>query len=345
MRITYVLPFPELNGGNKVIFQHARLLAEIGEEVTLLGEGARPEWIAVENYHNYAARPVPALPRQDLVIASYWTTVATARQLGLGPLAHFCQGYEGDLEHLLPQRAAIEAIYRAPLPTLTVTPCLAEQLAARFGRISRVVPPPLDRQFRPRGATSWFSPRRRPWISVPGLFESPVKDVRTALAAVTALRGRGLACRVLRLSTLPITAEERAMLVPDRELIAVPPSDVARALRGCDLLFLPSLAAEGFGLPLLEAMASGVPAVASRIPSTEFIAGETVALVEPGQVEAFAAAAARLLGDRGRWRQARQRGLARAEAFAAERVAPALREAVAWAAAEAARATGAEVPA
>src|SRR6185436_19166647 len=108
MRVTYVLPYPELNGGNKVIFQHARLLAECGDEVTILGEGPRPDWIAAGTYHDYAAAASPALPPQDLVIATYWTTVATARALALGPVAHFCQGYEGGLEHLEPQRAAIE---------------------------------------------------------------------------------------------------------------------------------------------------------------------------------------------------------------------------------------------
>lgn len=34
MRITYVLPAPEMNGGIKVIFQHASLLREGGHEVT-----------------------------------------------------------------------------------------------------------------------------------------------------------------------------------------------------------------------------------------------------------------------------------------------------------------------
>ncbi len=43
MRITYVLPYPELNGGNKVIFQHARMLQELGHELTILAEGSKPE--------------------------------------------------------------------------------------------------------------------------------------------------------------------------------------------------------------------------------------------------------------------------------------------------------------
>jgi len=69
MRITYVLPHPELNGGNKVIFQHANLLQENGDEVTILGEGPRPEWMEIRPAWIDYATTVPRLPEQDLVIA------------------------------------------------------------------------------------------------------------------------------------------------------------------------------------------------------------------------------------------------------------------------------------
>lgn len=335
MRITYVLPYPELNGGNKVIFQHARLLAEGGDEVTVLGQGPRPDWFPWRVYHDYAAAPVPALPAQDMVIATYWTTVSTARDLALGPLAHFCQGYEGDLVHLGAQRPAIEAVYRQPLPTLTVTPHLAQLLDRRFGRRSRVVPPPIDPLFRPWRGPRPPRPRRRPWLAIPGIFEAAVKDVPTALEAVRVLRAAGVRCRVLRFSIFPLSAAEASLLAPDRVLTAVPPNEIARALRRCDLLFLASRPGEGFGLPLLEAMASGVPAVASRLPSTEFLTAGAVPLVEPGESAAFASAARRLLSDRGEWHEARRRGIEASRRFRAEAVGPTLREAVRWAAAAA----------
>src|SRR5215510_13668365 len=115
MRLTYVLPYPELNGGNKVIFQHAALLAGFGHRVTVVAEGPEPDWFDLRGagvlYRN-ACTPLPALPEQDLVVATYWTTLATAPQRAPGPLAHFCQGYEGGLVHLRPRLAEIEAAYR-----------------------------------------------------------------------------------------------------------------------------------------------------------------------------------------------------------------------------------------
>ncbi|HEV7506112.1 MAG TPA: glycosyltransferase family 4 protein [Thermoanaerobaculia bacterium] len=328
MRISYVLPRPELGGGNKVIFQHARLLQEHGDEVTVLCEGPKPDWTDIDTAYVDTTAGAPNLPEQDLVIATFWTTLTVARRLALGPLAHFCQGYEGGLVHLRPVLREIEAVYAWKLPTLTVSPHLGELLRERFGRESRVAPPPLDPLFRP----AWrLGPRSRPWIAVPGIFEAEVKGIRTALEAVRRLRAGGIPCRLLRFSTLPLSAEERTLLEPDRYLCGVPPGTIAQALRGCDLLLLPSRSEEGFGLPLLEAMASKVPAVASRIPPAAHMAGGAVPLVPVGEAEAFAEAARNLLSSRSAWRTAREKGYEASRKFLPEAVAPKLVEGVRWA--------------
>ena len=331
MRITYVLPLPELNGGNKVIYQHVDLLRANGDEVTVMCEGPKPDWIESGTaYVDYTAGPVTAgkVPSQDLVISTYWTTLRIARSFGLGPQAHFCQGYEGGLIHLRPVLREIEEVYSWKLPTLTISPYLGELLRDRFGRESRTVSPPLDPLFRPM----WrFGPRRRPWIAIPGIFEAEVKGIPTALEAVRRLRKSGIPCRVFRFSILPLSEEERVLLEPDRYLHGVHPQVIAEALRFCDLLILPSQAEEGFGLPLLEAMASKVPAVASRIPSTVHITEGAVPLVPPGDAEAFAEAARELLTSRGAWRRARERVYEASRRFQPDAVAPKLFEAIRWA--------------
>jgi hypothetical protein len=348
VRLCYVLPSPELGGGNKVIFDHAHLLRRQGWEVSVLGDGPAPGWLRLEMpYLDYRAQ-TPRLPPQDLVVATYWTTLAVAERFALGPVAHFCQGYEGGLEHLRPRLAEIEAAYARPLPALTVAPHLGVLLAERFGRASAPAPPAGDRRFRPLPR---FGPRRVPWIAVPGIFEAAVKGIPIALDAVERLRRRGMPCRVLRFSTLPLSAAEGALLAPDRYLCGVRPEQVAAELRRCDLLLLPSRREEGFGLPLLEAMMAGVPAVASRIPSTEHIVGGGeggeggggrkggrgggARLVPEGDAEALAAAAFELLRDARAWRQARRAGRREARRFAPSVVVPILVRSLAWARREA----------
>jgi glycosyltransferase involved in cell wall biosynthesis len=328
VRVAYVLPFPELNGGNKVIFQHVRLLQELGHEPTVLAAGPKPDWIRIDAAYVDTAAAVPRIAGQDLVVATYWTTIAQARRLAPGPLAHFCQGYEGGLVHLASSLPRIEAVYSQRLPTLTVSPHLVELLGARFGRDCRVVPPPLDPLFRPALRQR---PRRRPWVAIPGIFAAEVKGVPTALEAVRRLRARGFPCRVLRFSVLPLEAEERRVLEPDLFLTGVPPAEIARALRRCDLLLFPSREEEGFGLPLLEAMAAKVPAVASRIPSAVHIGGGAVTLVPAGDAAAFAEAAEELLADAGLWRRARRRGYRASRRFRPAEVLPLLDRGVRWA--------------
>lgn len=331
MRVTWVLASNELNGGHKVVALHAALLAAHGHEARVVAAGPRPEWFPAElPWHDLGTAPGAAVvPPQDLVVATFWTTIELAERLALGPVAHYCQGYEGDLQHNAPVLSAIEAAYARPHPLLAVTPHLAGRIAPRFGRAAAVLPPVLDPRFAPRERQGPATPAT---VVVPGIFEAPVKDVATALRAAARLRAGGLALRVVRLSILPLGDAERALLPADRFLVGVAPQEVATVFADADLLLFPSRRGEGFGLPLLEAMGAGVPAVATRIPSTEWMTDGVVPLVDEGDDAAMARAAEPLLRDPGAWLEARRRGLVAAARFAPAARAAAIVAALAWAA-------------
>src|SRR6185436_7930623 len=96
--------------------------------------------------------------------------------------------------------------------------------------------------------------------------------------------------------------------------------DLVHLYRGADLFAYPSLY-EGFGLPIVEAMACGTPVVTADVASLPEIAGNATLLVDPRDVAALADAIARGIGDsalRGRLRAA---GLERARGFTWERCA------------------------
>ncbi len=85
-------------------------------------------------------------------------------------------------------------------------------------------------------------------------------------------------------------------------------------MAGARAVLMPSLA-EGFGLPVAEAMALGVPALASRGGALEEIAGGAALLVDALSVDALAAGLRALDGDAGLRASLAARGLRRAEAF------------------------------
>jgi glycosyltransferase involved in cell wall biosynthesis len=96
--------------------------------------------------------------------------------------------------------------------------------------------------------------------------------------------------------------------------------DVPALYNGALLFVYPSLY-EGFGIPVLEAMACGVPVITSNTSSLPEIVGEAGVLVDPMDADALAAALVALVGDPERRAALRTAGLARAALFSWERAA------------------------
>lgn len=179
------------------------------------------------------------------------------------------------------------------------------------GRIA-LAPPGVDvDRFRPAAG-----PREGYWLSV-ARFADPRKNVRLLFRAYAAARTRRapLPKLVLAGSSAP-SAEDLAVarelgIADDVELRgSVPEEDLPALYQGASLFLLPSNE-EGWGLVLVEAMASGLPVVATRTDGAAEIVreGETGHLVPVGDSETLAARAldvndrpdlARRMGNEGR---------------------------------------------
>ena len=100
----------------------------------------------------------------------------------------------------------------------------------------------------------------------------------------------------------------------------VPDDDLPPLSAGADALILPNHY-EGFGFPVLEAMACGTPVVCADSSSLPEVAGDAALLVPATDDEALAAAVARILTEPGLADELRRRGAAQAARFRWEKCA------------------------
>jgi len=90
--------------------------------------------------------------------------------------------------------------------------------------------------------------------------------------------------------------------------------DLPYIYNGADLFAYPSFA-EGFGLPVLEAMACGVPTVASRTSSLPEVVGDAGLMVDPRDEEDLADGIHKVLTEPGLHSKMREKGLERSRLF------------------------------
>lgn len=129
----------------------------------------------------------------------------------------------------------------------------------------------------------------------------PMKDVETLIEAVRRVRRRGIDLHLLIAGKgMDGSAGPRSLvadaLPPDRVTVAGHRTDVPAWLAGLDILAVPSAWGEGFPNVLGEAMASGVPCVATDVGDSRWIIGNTGSVVQPRDPEAMAEALAMLAG-------------------------------------------------
>ncbi|MFM7842108.1 MAG: glycosyltransferase family 4 protein, partial [Nitrospira sp.] len=100
----------------------------------------------------------------------------------------------------------------------------------------------------------------------------------------------------------------------------LPIRDLTLLYSHAEVFVFPSLY-EGFGLPVIEAMACGAPVITSDRTSLPEVAGDAALLVDPDNAEAVGDALVQLLRDASLRESLRQKGFARAKQFTWERAA------------------------
>ena len=234
----------------------------------------------------------------------------------------------------LMHRVALRRTVHAVDHVITVSETIRAEVIADLG-----LPPERVTAIH-HGPTPGFLPRRptdlkplldrwglapREYLLFGGAIE-PRKNLTRLLEALASLRGRRQDIPPLVLAGPPgwrnreIRRRMAAAGPRARYVGHLPGEELAVLMAGCAAFVMPSLY-EGFGLPVLEAMASGVPVITSRGGALQEVAGDAAVLVDPQDRESIAAGIARVLDDAPLRDSLVHKGLGRAAQFSWERTA------------------------
>ena len=320
MKIAYLLESTALFGGVKVVLMQAEALARRGHRVTVVSPEPPPDWFPLmqARFERATFPASEALRGADVRVASFWRTVPEALAGARGPVFHLCQGYEGEITFYREEWPEIEKIYRLPARKLAVSATLARRLEKLGLGPATDVGQAFDASEFVPGQTRAIA--RPPVVLVVGPLEIDFKGVDVALEGLARFRRRGGAFRLRRVSYFPPSEAERRMGIADEYHHGLAPDRMPYAYRSADAFIGASRVEEGFGLPSLEALACGVPALLSDVPGQREIADGAAWHFRDGDPESLAEALPALFTEEAR-RTARTAGPAAASRFDAARVA------------------------
>ena len=222
-------------------------------------------------------------------------------------------------------RVSIQGIIKAD-KIIADSQFTADELTRIFRQVAdiTVIPLGVSEAFRPLPADerqhkrTLFTQQARPIILHVGNWQ-PRKNPMGILKALAVLRQRHIPLQLIQAGANPsreILAEIARMDLLDQVLFMgqVREDELVMLYNIADLLLFPSFY-EGFGLPVLEAMACGTPVVTSNVASLPETAGEAAVLVNPADEQSIADGVATAISDKLLRERLIERGLQRASTY------------------------------
>jgi glycosyltransferase involved in cell wall biosynthesis len=324
LRIAYLVEDTALSGGVRVQLAQADALIARGHRVRLVTKGfpltwrtSLAEWVYVDDFRQYDAG------EDDFVIATFWSTVEPAWNIAGNRAVHLSQGYEGAFTAYESIRPQIEAAYQLNIPKLVVAKSLIPILE-RFTNDITYIGQIVDDEFYRTRTPLEREPMR---VLVCGESQADMKGIHEAYGAAAHARWFHQKFDLVRVSAWAPGKDEPLDNVQEFH-VALTTGEMTRLMHSCDVLIAPNHREEGFGLPAAEALASGIPAVMTSIPSyLSFDAAHDYALFAPQEnaIE-LGEKLIELLGDAELRESLRQRGRQVAEQWRAPLVAQRMEE-------------------
>lgn len=302
-KISFFLPWTEQSGGTWIAFEHANRLAELGNLVEIWTTQSVPNWFRL----NVPVNKVDTFDRistieTDISIVFSIFDLKDVFERVSGKVVHLCQGYEGfhyggTLVDTMTDKAKIDELHRLPAYRIVISKHLQCLFKKKFGLDSFYVPNAVNEVFQ---SNSTNSIRQRQRILYVGravqskgwfdLLEALNSVSRVFPDLVLDVAGYMPKAHFNKTLSLPFKVTHHGILSH---------TELAKLHNYVDLLVSPSWY-EGFGLPALEAMASGTPVITTdNLGCREYCKdSKNCLMIPPGKPALLAEKIEQLLVDR-----------------------------------------------
>ncbi|WP_236575790.1 glycosyltransferase family 4 protein [Paenibacillus sp. USDA918EY] len=254
-------------GGVKIIFEQANRLTLLGYQITIASWFPRPEWFPLNA--TYIQLPAgsslgDAIPKCDLIVATYYTHIYDCIRTGIAPVVYFEQGdfhlfdnnrmSTDDLHYVRKQISFADAVY-------TVSEQTAKSLKQHYSCEAKVIHNGLDSSRFNVEVPKYEWPN--PYMLMMGDVNTTFKGVSDIWEAYQMLRLNHH--RVDLIWITPTEPAEEIRNIPWISKIVVNPSqsEIASLYRGA-LFFVSGSHYESFSLPVMEAMMCGCPVITTN---------------------------------------------------------------------------------
>ena len=301
MKIGYFINHIGMSGGIKVVLQHVKILKEMGYNTILISRGIErkeyiPEEYIPEGLVISRRDKLDDVPMCDVYVGTYYNDVEYLVRLMKGKVVHLCQGYEpikymGRVrKEFLPEKYSkrdafsvirqfldimkskrkirrVEFIYSLPTIKAAVSSHLVELIEKKYRQKCHLIQNGIDhRKFYPDEKRVWGENGVIKIFSV-GSAHVGFKGTQDTLNAIELLKDKGIPVELIRVSPASPSRKELEGKIVDKYYKGLSEKEMANLYRNIDIFISSSLELEGFGLPAMEALASGVPSILTEISS------------------------------------------------------------------------------
>ncbi len=301
MNFVFLADNLKFSGGRKTFLELAAHLKEGGHETRLLVLNPKGELADVFPSFEAVADMSPArIPGCDYIVATTPAEVKSGFLSGKASkkIVHFCQGFEiEDLENRIsgkvtPPRyqgngilkkltlarkkiewrrkiAELDKIYELDTQLIVISPHLKEVVEKRYGKSAELCRYGVKQNFFYPGKPGdrIFSNDNPCRIINVGPINVTFKGIPDTIEAVRRLKKEKIPVHFIRVSPDPRTGEDSDLNAVDEYHSGLSPSALGDLMRSSDIYISNSLEGEGFGLPAMEAMSSGLLCILSSISS------------------------------------------------------------------------------